>query len=246
MHWALAGLTLFLVGYVSRRILRLDAPQTRSVGLVPLSPQREEVYQPVALEIETQTVILGISLNEALGERDAGNVDNAWRLVRLAVCQWDRLADILSILLNAIGENLPHTPSGVGVRNMAANRFRSRSMIEFVKMRELLDQVVFRSRMRYQTHLRVLRRALETLTADFRKTYRTAERLPVAAQDMWSNLDPDFHDFDLLTKETMLAFRAFLVALPERALPAFAGDLNAIVSHSVRSKSPAASHLAEG
>jgi len=245
MHWALAVLTLILTGYVCRRILRLDDSHIRATGLVPLAPEREGIYQPVALEIETQTVILGVSLNEALGERDAGNLENAWRLVRLAVCQWDRLSEILTILLNSITENMPHTRSLVASRNIATDRFRSRTMIEFAGMRETLDQLIFRSKLRYQTQIRVLRRALEVLSAEFRRSYRSAEQLPASAVDMWTNLDADFHDFDLLTKETLLAFRAFLIALPDSALPAFAADLKVVVSNSVRSKSAVTPRPAE-
>lgn len=235
MHWALAGLTLIVTGYVCRRVLRMDQP-SRSGSLSPLSHEREEIYQPIALEIETQTVILGVSLNEALGERDSGNMENAWRLVRLAVCQWDRLSDSLANLLNSITENLPRSPSVVAARSIAASRFKSKTMIEFGGMREMLDQLIFRSKPRYQTHIRILRRALEMLTAEFRRSYRAAEQIPDASA-LWSNLDPDFHDFDLLTKEALLAFRAFLVALPDQALPAFANDLKVIISNSVRSKS---------
>ncbi len=236
MHWALAGITLIVTAYVCRRILRMDQPFPRPPGLLPLSPEREDVYQPIALEIETQTVILGISLNEALGERDSGNLENAWRLVRLAVCQWDRLAESLTILLNSITENLPHSRSVVAVRSIAAGRFRSKTMIEFGGMREMLDQLIFRSKPRYQTHIRVLRRAMELLTAEFRRSYRAAEQIPEASV-LWTSLDPDFHDFDLLTKESLLAFRAFLIALPNPALPAFAADLKVVMSNSVRSTS---------
>lgn len=245
MHWALAGLTLIVIGYVCRRILRMDQPFPRPPGLTQLPPEREDIYQPIALEIETQAVILGVSLNEALGERDSGNLENAWHLVRLAVCQWDRLAETLTILLNSITESLPYSRSVVAVRNISAGRFRSKSMIEFGGMREMLDQLIFRSKPRYQTHIRVLRRALELLTAEFRRSYRAAEQIP-ASSAMWTNLDPDFHDLDLLTKESLLAFRAFLIALPESALPAFAADLKVVVSNSVRSKSSTgAPHVTE-
>ncbi|MGH9354606.1 MAG: hypothetical protein ACRD10_00575 [Terriglobia bacterium] len=245
MHWALAGLALVVTGYVCRRILRLDEPHKRRPGLVPLPADREEIYQPIALEIETQTVILGVSLNEALGERDSGNPENAWRLVRLAVSQWGRLSETLIVLLNSITENMPYARSVVAVRNIGANRFKSRGMIEFGGMREMLDQLIFRSKPRYQTHIRVLRRALELLTAEFHRSYRTAEQAPEASAAMWTNLDPDFHDFDLLIKETLLAFRAFLIALPAATLPAFADDLKVVVSKSVRSKAATVPHPAE-
>jgi hypothetical protein len=237
MSWVLAGLTLIMVGYVCRRVLHLDRRSQWRRGLMPLSAEREQIYQPVALEIETQTAILGITLNEALGEREFGNQENAWRLVRLAVCQWDRLAEIVSLMLHAIAEDLSASRSIVAVRSITTNRFRSRAMIEFVGTWDLLDQLIFRSKLRYQLHIRVLRRAIETLTAEFRRSYRSAERSSESADEMWGNLDPAFHDYDLIIKESLLALRAFLIALPDSALQDFASSLKSVVTHSVRSKS---------
>jgi len=93
----------------------------------------------------------------------------------------------------------------------------------------LLDQLVFRSKMRFQLQVRVLRRAAETLTGEFYRTYRSADRNGDRSPELWARLDLLYHDFDLLTKESLLAFRAFLACLPDTALSGFAGHLAAIV-----------------
>ncbi|HEX5483904.1 MAG TPA: hypothetical protein VFZ08_14880 [Terriglobia bacterium] len=239
MEWALAGVTLVLVAFVCRRILQLDRPLPRSRALTPLSRNRQEVYQPVSLEIETQTAILGVSLNEALGERDSGNVENALRLVRLAVCQWDRLAEVVTVMLKAIGESVPAARSIMAVRGINPDQFRSNAIAEVSGTQAALEQLVFRSRVRYQIHVRFLRRSVDALTAEFRRSYRSSDR--EATGEIWRSLDPSFHDFDLVIKESLLAFRILLIALPDAALPAFTEDLKGIVSRSVRAKSVAAS-----
>lgn len=239
MEWALAGVTLVLVAFVCRRILRLDQPLPRSRALTALSRSRQEIYHPVSLEIETQTAILGISLNEALGERDSGNVENALRLVRLAVCQWDRLAEIVAVMLKAVTESVPAARSIMVVRGINPDQFRSKAIVEVSGTQAVLEQLVFRSRVRYQIHVRFLRRSVEALTAEFRRSYRSADR--EATGEIWRSLDPAFHDFDLVIKESLLAFRILLIALPDTALPAFTEDLKGIVSRSVRAKSVAAS-----
>jgi hypothetical protein len=235
MDWALAAAILIFVALVSRRLLRLDEASARSVAPFCLSREREELYQPVAQEIDTQTVILGISLNEALAERQKGNAENARRLVGLAVCQWNRLAENVTTLLDAIEANIPSARSMLRIRSIEPHRFKSRTMIDFLHMRDALDQLVFRSKIRYQMTLRVLRRAIEGLSSDFRNAFRTMERPPYRSCDAWELLDPAFHDFDLVIKESLLSFRSFLVALPDSALDDFGSDLRGIVSRSVRS-----------
>src|SRR5579885_2651625 len=141
MSWVLVCLTLVLVGYVCRPILHLDRRSQWPRGLMPLSAEREQIYHAVALKIEAQNAILGMCVNGALRDRQFGNQENAWRLVRLAVCQWDRLAEIVMLMLHAIAEDLSSSRSIVAVRSITTNRFRSRAMIEFVGTWDLLDQL---------------------------------------------------------------------------------------------------------
>jgi len=64
----------------------------------------------------------------------------------------------------------------VPARSMVAHRFKSPVMLDYVRMHELLDQLVFRAKLRFQLHLHILRRAVETLSGEFRRSYRYAER----------------------------------------------------------------------
>lgn len=238
MNWVLGGIILVAVGIVLHRVLRIGPKATGRAGvLAPLGAEREAVYQPIAMEVETQAAILGISLNDAFEERDAGHHDIAWRLVRLSVGEWDRLAEILGSLLKTLAKHLPSARGVVPIHGIVAHRFRSRSMTDFVRIHELLDQVVFGSGLRFQLHLRVLRRGAETLTAEFRRTYRYGERTEDRPEELWTRLDHYFHDFDLVAKEALLAFRSFLVCLPPTSLASFAAHLEGVVTRGVRSTS---------
>jgi len=236
MKWALGVLVLVLVGALLRWILRLDRPVApRAGGLVPLGADREAVFQPIAQEIETQAAILGISLNDAIEERDAGQSEIAWRLVRLTVSEWDRLAEIVTLLSNVMTKHTASARVVIPTRYVAANHFKSRVMIDYLRMHDLLDQLVFRSKLRYQLHLRMLRRATETLSTEFRRAYRYADRTEDRPPELWNRLDFYFHDFDLITKELLLAFRALLLSLPHSDLAGLAADLRTILQRGVRS-----------
>lgn len=230
---------MLLVGTVLRRILRLNGPSLpQYYGMIPLDRNREITYDPVAREIETRTAILGVSLNDAIEERDSGNREVAWRLARLASCEWERLAGVMMILLNSVTEHLPDIHLAFPIRRMSSSHFKSRTMADYVRMHELLSQFVFRPRLRFQLQLRVLRRAVETLTSEFQRECSLGERSEdPTSLDCWRRLDLYFHDFDLITKEALLALRAFLVCLPDQSVGAFAVEVQAIVHNGVRSKS---------
>lgn len=222
-------------GVLLRWLFHFGSPNRVSrAGFQPLNAERETLYQSMAQEIATQCAILGITLNDAFDERDAGHPGVAWRLVRLCAGEWARVTEVLAGLLKIVGERVPNTRVAVPLRSVSAQRFKSRAMTDSFRMYEFLDQLVFRSKMRFQLQVRILRRANETLTAEFRRNYRYVERTGDQSAEFWSRLDLFFHDLDLLGKESLLAFRAFLVCLPDSALTGFASDLEALRARPVR------------
>jgi len=181
--------------------------------------------------------MLGITLNDAFEERGAGRHDMAWRMIRLSASEWDGMAKIAAGLLDALAKHLPNAQVVVTPRSIHAHRFKSRTMVDYVRMHELLDQLVFSSRRRYQLQLRLLRRAAEIVTGEFRHTYRQAERTDDRSPEVWNQIDLNFHDFDLIAKEALLAFRALLACLPLSVLPKFSLELNALLRGRVRTRS---------
>lgn len=237
MAWALAIAALLVVGYVFRRILRLDESPRPVNGRSLLAPEAEQIYRPVSLELETQIILLGISLNEALGQRDAGDEENAWRLARLALCQWERLAERVAVVLNTVSDHLPQAHSLVAVRDLTAHHFKSQAMVDSMRAGAMLHEVLFPSKSRYQFQVRIIRRAVETLTLEFSSSLSAGEGAPGAAEQLWLTIDPSFHDFDLVIKESLLTFRAFLLAVPVWLLPEIALEVAGVFSNSVRSRS---------
>jgi hypothetical protein len=238
MRWLAGILVLTGVALVLRRLLGVNSPAQRGqAGLAPLEPERQAVYDGFAPEVEARTAMLGISLNDAFEERDDGHHEMAWRMIRLSASQWDGMAKIAEGLLDALAEHLPDAQVVVTPRSIHAHRFKSRTMVDYVRMHELLDQLVFSSRRRYQLQLRLLRRAAQIVTGEFRHTYRQAERTGDQSLEVWNQIDLNFHDFDLIAKEALLAFRALLVCLPLSVLPKFSLELNALLRARVRTRS---------
>ncbi len=235
MRWAYGGIILLILSIVLRRVLRLGQASARSrQSLLSLSPEVEAIYQPVAREVETQTSMLAISLNDAFQERDAQRDEIAWGLVQLAASEWVRPATEIEAMLRIMTRYTAGMNTVVPPHSIVARRFRSRLMIDQVRLYELLDQLVFRSKLRFQLQIRLLRRAAEVLTAEFRRTCRSLELNPDDAQELWQRLDHYFHDFDLVSKEALLALRALLVSLPEGAREEFGAALQGVLEHGVR------------
>jgi len=237
MRWIVGALILAAVGYVLRRLLWKELPKQHTPsGLAPLGTARRVVYDGFVPEIEARIAMLGISLNDAFEERNGGRFDIAWRMVRLSASEWYGLEKILIGLLETLTNHLGKAQFMVTPRNIHAHRFLSKSMVDYVRVHELLDQFVFSSRRRYKLQLRLLRRAVEIVTDEFQRTYRQAQRVGDTSKEAWTEIDLDFHDFDLIAKEAVLAFRALLTSLPPAVLPKLALDLDSLLRGRVRAR----------
>src|SRR5215469_10578115 len=106
MYWVMGGAILWGVGILLRRVLGLGGTTPRRSSAC-LNPEQESFCEAMANEIESQSLILSVSLNEALEELEAGNIENASELLELAEAQWLRLGEILSAVLRNVTEYLP-------------------------------------------------------------------------------------------------------------------------------------------
>jgi hypothetical protein len=240
MQWVIGGLTLAAVGVVLRLVLRMgSAVKLRVSGLAPLRLDLHAIYHPLAQEVEAHATILGITLNDAFGEREANRHEMAWHVVGLAMGEWDRLAGLVVGLLNTLAKYVPTTNVIVPVRRVAACHFKSRAVIDYVGFYEFLDQVLFSSKRRFSLQLRVLFRTSVLLTKEFRRTFREGERTLDPSPEVWNRLDFYFHDLDLIAKETLLAFRTLLICQPPGGVRVLAADLQNLLERGVRVSVPA-------
>ena len=147
MRWLIGGLILAAVGLLLRRILHMGATgKAQGGGLGSLRGDLARHLPTFAQEIETHTAILGITLNDAFGEREADRHEMAWHVVRLAVGEWERLTELVVGLQSLLSKFLPATNGIVPVRRVAAGHFKSRAVIDNVGLYEFLDQVLFSSK----------------------------------------------------------------------------------------------------
>jgi hypothetical protein len=242
MNWRLGALVLLIAALVLRRLLRMNASAEDSPAFEQLRPECQALYAPIGLELETQVAILSVLLNDAIDERNAGRLDIAWRLVRLSVSEWQRLAGFVTALLDVLRRNTPRLHATVSYRSRAARHFRSQAMIDHWRMPELLTQLPFPSKTRFHIQIDTLRSAAAKLSTEFYRTTRSGEGIEDRSTEVWERLDLYLHDFDLLNKEALLALRACLMSLPPSALKGFSAELEPLLRRGVRTASVPAGH----
>ena len=235
MNWLFGGLVLAAVGVLLRRILQMAPPEKAQVGgLGFLREDLQAIYQPIAQEIEAHATILGITLNDAFGEREENRHEMAWRVVRLAMGEWEHLTELIVGLQSVLSKFLPATNGIVPVRRIAVGHFKSRAVMDYVGLYEFLDQVLFSSKRRFALQLRLLFRTSAILSKEFRRACREGERTLDSSDELWTQLDYYFHDFDLIAKETLLAFRTLLACQSPEGAQDLAVDLQRLLERGMR------------
>jgi hypothetical protein len=235
MIWFWEVGTLVVVGLALRRVMRMSRRQpSASFVTRRRAPQIDPFYEPIASEIETHATILGVSLNDAFDEAKAGRSEAAYSMLSIFASEWNRLTELVQALQQLGLSYLPMLELPVPARKLDADRFRSGTMIEFVRFHAFADQFVFRPKLRFQLHLRLQGRAIQTLNEEVQCILgETGDRIPERLTHTLAQIDLYFHDLDLLAKETILALRAELSCLSEEALASIEVEIHDLVRHGV-------------
>ena len=234
MYWIMGGAILLGMGMLLRRLLGLGASSARRP---PISLNREHrlFCEAIADEVGSRSAILAVLLNEAIEELAAGHSVNASDLLDLADSEWTSLAGLLTEILRNVTEYLPVAHIAIPVRSMAAEHFRSDVMIDYLRLHELLDQFLFRTKLRFHLQIRILRHAVNMLTADFLRSEPKRSLSASCSQALWNRLDRDYHDFDLIAKKVILASGKFVSWLPQSAAAEFVLTLRPVLERGARS-----------
>jgi hypothetical protein len=234
MYWVMGGAILCGMGVLLRRLLGLGKTIPARTS-VPMVYEHQLFCNAIAEEIESRSAILAVLLNDAIGELASGNSENAFDLFGLTENEWNRLADLLNTILRNVADYLPLARVGLPVRSMVPGHFRSEVMIEYLRLHELVDQFLFRTKLRFHLQIRVLRHSVEILTADFRRAEPKRHQSAAFSRAVWNRLDRDYHDFDLIAKKTILAFGKLISWLPDQAADGFVVALRPALDGGVRS-----------
>ncbi len=235
MHWVIGGVILAAVAILLRWVLHMGAPgKAPTGGTGCLRRELQSIYEPVAQEIEARATILGITLNDAFGEREANRPEMAWQVVRLAVGEWERLTELLIGVQSLLSKFLPGTTGIVPLRRVATCHFRSRPVTDYVGLYEFLDQILFSSKRRFALQLRLMFHSSALLSQAFRRACREGALTFDSSDELWTRLDYYFHDFDLISKETLLAFRTLLACQSPEGAQELALDLQMLLERGMR------------
>jgi hypothetical protein len=231
MVWIFEIGTLLVVAVALRRILHMGGNKAPRKAVSRFRrPANNPLCSSLVSEVDIHTTILGVVLNDTIEELASGNSEIARRMLSVFDSERERLVELVINLQNLSLKYLPTTQYPIETRRLNPVSFRSQPVSEFFKRHGVLEQFVFRSKLRFQLRLRLLRRATVMLNESFEVLKLHAETDVQAFRRKLAQIDLYFHDLDLLTKETLLGFSTELASLPESLVEDMAAELLVLTS----------------
>jgi hypothetical protein len=210
----------------------LDGNSRRNAEESRLGTLREDlrpIFRTLEQEIETRTTALGIRLVEASAEREANRSDMAWRAVELAEREWKYLTKLLLGVLSVIEIFLPSTREIQIIRRVASDRLKSREVMDNVRLYEFLDNIYFNPESRFELQIRFLHTTITNLFKAFEHLCSEARFSLDSSDEFWTHLECYRRDFDLLTRETPLAFLTLLACQTPGRAQELASNLRGLI-----------------
>jgi hypothetical protein len=188
-----------------------------------LPEAKMHAFRVYAEEFEARYLMLGVSLNEAIGLRNHGSQSKSYQLVLISRPLCERLTDSLEGMLCSLGEHVTRYGVVPSVVPLDAADFHGQRGQRSARKSSLLSTVLLSKRAQYLSKVGTLREMVGYMSDDFR---HAAEELLSARSSskpalLWTAMDEGQFDLNSCLRESMILLKCFLRVLPNQQLQAF-------------------------
>lgn len=189
-----------------------------------LPRDKNQIYEAIVRRWESSFVMVSVSLDDALSMRARGQLVCAREQVSVCAGLLNRLSVSLVGFCESLASRGRYIREIPLVEPLNTEFFRGTTAQSAATWNGILHCVIFGDRPRFLQKLRILSSTVKRLEGEFNKaTGIIAES--AAAADCWAALDHLHYDFNTCLREAEVVFKAFLRALPNEQLAAFAGEI---------------------
>jgi hypothetical protein len=187
-----------------------------------LPAEKANAFFSFAKSLENSYTMLSVSLNEAIGLRDAGRTVMSLEALCIAPTLCHRFAHALEATLRALGEHAKHYGTMPNAAPLDPANFQGAKPQRTAKMNDLMSRVLLSQRSQFLYKISTLEEMVGDLDKEFRQTAEDLARgASSASMTMWHAVDAGHYDLNTCLRETVILLKSFLMALPEDQLGEF-------------------------
>jgi hypothetical protein len=191
-----------------------------------LPEAKAEVFDKQVHQLESNYVMLSVSLDEAIELRQLGQRGKSLQAVGITSGLCKLLTQTLSGLLRALSEHAKHYGIIPNAAPLDPANFQGPRGQRSARMSSLLNHVLLSQRLQFLHKVSTLEEMVEDLGKDYRSAADDlAEGISLTPNKMWDEVDTDHYDLNTCLREAIVVLKSFLIALPENQLDAFQGTV---------------------
>jgi hypothetical protein len=191
------------------------------VGWLPET--KRQAFNVYAEECEVNFMMLSISLDEAIGLRDSGDVTRSCLAVSVIPAFCVRLTDLLQGMLHSLEEHTKRFGVRPSVTPLNPDYFQGKRERRCALKSCLVNGPISSQRAQFSTKISTLCKMVANLALDLSNAAGELTSYSAAAHPapLWATLDTGHFDLNTCLRESMVLLKCFLRALPDDQLQQF-------------------------
>jgi hypothetical protein len=197
---------LFLLG-------RRNERKVRSEWHSLLSPRGQKVFESARNEIESHSLMLDVTMNEALSIKQLGDIDEAIRFLNIGGEIIERFTPNLLSLLSVMARFSRMVSAIAPVDPLIPKDFHLAELVSLAHLHRLMNQVIVSTKQRFRLRIYVLGKGLSIASHYLISKIRDIVLHKSQDQKEWREIVEIEQDFNTLSRESLHSFRALLEVL---------------------------------
>lgn len=187
-----------------------------------LPEEKNKVFRACVEQLEVSYGMLSVSLNEAIGLRQAGFFAESSQTVYVTAALCPRLTDPLAATLRALAEHAKHYGTMPNTAPLDPDNFQSMRGQRSARMNGLLSHVLLTQRSQFLHKISTLLEMVVDLGRDFHVSAdELASGTSVDPISNWKTVDIVHYDLNTCLREAIVLLKCFLRAVPDEELMPF-------------------------
>jgi hypothetical protein len=174
-------------------------------------------------ELETRYLMLSVSLDEAIGLRNAGSWCKLSQIVIIIPTLCGRLTVYLEAMLNTLEECSENCAVVPVVAPLDPANFQGKRGRRSAMKSSLLSHVLVSQRSQFLNKIRTLRKMVNYMGDNFCDAANelNSQKVALQTQQLWAEMDFDHFDLNTCLRESLILLKCFLRVLPDEQLAEF-------------------------
>ena len=226
-------LILLGVGWITLLLLaRRNEWKLRSEWRVLLSPKGQRLFDIARQEIETHSLMLDVTLNEALSVKQLGDMDEAIRFLNVGSDIIQKFTPNLLSLLAVMAKFSRMVSAISPIEPLIPKNFHLAELISLAHLHRIMNQVIVSAKQRFRLRIYMLGKGLSIASHYLISKIKDVVLRKSQEEKEWRQIVEIEQDFNTLSNESLRSFRALLEVLSGEDARKLSRDLLAKVASS--------------